>query len=135
MDEAQSVRQIQQMVNFILNEAKDKAEEIDAKTLEEFNVEKLKYVQGQKVCTVAVVLAVVDLFFAIMLRRRERLPDQGPERVANSVELTAKQFYFYFFVFHHRRRSGASCWKRRRSRSPQLRLRGRPPSTAPECRP
>eukprot|EP00392_Amoebophrya_sp_AT5.2_P008118 g8137.t1 len=54
MDEAQSVRQIQQMVNFILNEAKDKAEEIDAKTLEEFNVEKLKYVQGQKVCTVAV---------------------------------------------------------------------------------
>mmetsp|Transcript_4362 Transcript_4362/g.10674 ORF Transcript_4362/g.10674 Transcript_4362/m.10674 type:complete len:223 (+) Transcript_4362:94-762(+) len=48
MDEAQSVRQIQQMVNFILNEAKDKAEEIDAKTLEEFNVEKLKYVQGQK---------------------------------------------------------------------------------------
>ncbi len=49
MDEAQSVRQIQQMVNFILNEAKDKAEEIDAKTLEEFNVEKLKYVQAQKV--------------------------------------------------------------------------------------
>ncbi|CAD7957911.1 unnamed protein product [Amoebophrya sp. A120] len=48
MDEAQSVRQIQQMVNFILNEAKDKAEEIDAKTLEEFNVEKLKYVQAQK---------------------------------------------------------------------------------------
>ncbi|CAD7966840.1 unnamed protein product [Amoebophrya sp. A25] len=48
MDDAQSVRQIQQMINFILNEAKDKAEEIDAKTLEEFNVEKLKYVQAQK---------------------------------------------------------------------------------------
>lgn len=48
MDEQQSQRQIQQMVNFILNEAKDKADEIDAKTLEEFNIEKLKYVQGQK---------------------------------------------------------------------------------------
>lgn len=48
MDEQQSHRQIQQMVNFILNEAKDKAEEIDAKTLEEFNVERLKYVQGGK---------------------------------------------------------------------------------------
>lgn len=48
MDEAQSNRQIQQMVNFILNEAKDKAEEIDAKTLQEFNVEKLKYAQAAK---------------------------------------------------------------------------------------
>merc|ERR1712224_137681 len=37
--------QIQQMVNFILNEAKDKAEEIEAKALEDFNIEKLKLVQ------------------------------------------------------------------------------------------
>lgn len=43
-----SARQIQQMVNFILNEAKDKAEEIDAKTMEEFNIEKLKLVQTGK---------------------------------------------------------------------------------------
>jgi V-type H+-transporting ATPase subunit E len=42
------VRQIQQMVNFILNEAKDKAEEIDAKTLEEFNIERLRYAQQMK---------------------------------------------------------------------------------------
>jgi len=48
MDDAQSAKQIQQMVNFILNEAKDKAEEIDAKTLEEFNIERLKYAQEQK---------------------------------------------------------------------------------------
>lgn len=48
MDDAQSAKQIQQMVNFILNEAKDKAEEIDAKTLEEFNIERLKYAQMQK---------------------------------------------------------------------------------------
>lgn len=48
MDDAQSAKQIRQMVNFILNEAKDKAEEIDAKTLEEFNIERLKYAQEQK---------------------------------------------------------------------------------------
>jgi len=48
MDDVQSAKQIQQMVNFILNEAKDKAEEIDAKTLEEFNIERLKYAQEQK---------------------------------------------------------------------------------------
>ena len=41
-------RQIQQMVNFILNEAKDKAEEVDAKTMEEFNIEKLKLVHTGK---------------------------------------------------------------------------------------
>merc|ERR1712224_306878 len=40
--------QIQQMVNFILNEAKDKAEEIEAKALEDFNIEKLKLVQQMK---------------------------------------------------------------------------------------
>lgn len=48
MDEASSARQINQMVAFILNEAKDKAEEIDAKSLEEFNIEKTKYVKEAK---------------------------------------------------------------------------------------
>jgi len=48
MDDEQSAKQIQQMVNFILNEAKDKAEEIDAKTLEDFNIEKLKAAQQMK---------------------------------------------------------------------------------------
>jgi V-type H+-transporting ATPase subunit E len=48
MDDEQSAKQIQQMVNFILNEAKDKAEEIDAKTLEDFNIEKLKAAQTMK---------------------------------------------------------------------------------------
>lgn len=36
------------MVNFILNEAKDKAEEIDAKAMEDFNIEKLKLIQQMK---------------------------------------------------------------------------------------
>merc|ERR1719357_220111 len=48
MDEAEAQRQIRQMVNFILNEAKDKAEEIEARALEEFNIEKLKVVQQMK---------------------------------------------------------------------------------------
>jgi len=48
MDDEHSAKQIQQMVNFILNEAKDKAEEIDAKTLEDFNIEKLKQAQQMK---------------------------------------------------------------------------------------
>lgn len=48
MDDEQSAKQIAQMVNFILNEAKDKAEEIDAKTLEDFNIEKLKAAQAMK---------------------------------------------------------------------------------------
>eukprot|EP00397_Hematodinium_sp_SG-2012_P052296 GEMP01061758.1.p1 GENE.GEMP01061758.1~~GEMP01061758.1.p1 ORF type:complete len:224 (+),score=55.91 GEMP01061758.1:58-729(+) len=48
MDESEAQRQIKQMVNFILNEAKDKAEEIEAKALEEFNIEKLKVVQQMK---------------------------------------------------------------------------------------
>merc|ERR1711904_202589 len=48
MDDKEAERQIQQMVNFILNEAKDKAEEIEAKALEDFNIEKLKLVQQQK---------------------------------------------------------------------------------------
>lgn len=40
--------QIQQMVKFILNEAKDKAQEIEARALEDFNIEKLKLVQQMK---------------------------------------------------------------------------------------
>jgi len=48
MDDKEAERQIQQMVNFILNEAKDKAEEIEAKALEDFNIEKLKIVQQMK---------------------------------------------------------------------------------------
>jgi V-type H+-transporting ATPase subunit E len=48
MEDAEAQKQIQQMVNFILNEAKDKAEEIEAKALEDFNIEKLKLVQQMK---------------------------------------------------------------------------------------
>uniref|UniRef100_A0A0G4FEW6 V-type proton ATPase subunit E n=1 Tax=Chromera velia CCMP2878 TaxID=1169474 RepID=A0A0G4FEW6_9ALVE len=48
MDEGEAQRQIAQMVNFILNEAKDKAQEIEAKALEDFNIEKLKLVQQMK---------------------------------------------------------------------------------------
>lgn len=40
--EDESSRQVHQMVNFILNESKDKVEEIDARTLEEFNVERVR---------------------------------------------------------------------------------------------
>jgi len=40
--------QIVQMTQFILNEAKDKAEEIDTKALQEFSVEKLKVVNSSK---------------------------------------------------------------------------------------
>mmetsp|Transcript_67632 Transcript_67632/g.108922 ORF Transcript_67632/g.108922 Transcript_67632/m.108922 type:complete len:232 (-) Transcript_67632:96-791(-) len=40
--------QIVQMTQFILNEAKDKAEEIDTKSLQEFSVEKLKIVNATK---------------------------------------------------------------------------------------
>lgn len=36
------------MINFILNEAKDKANEIEAKALQDFNIEKLKLVQNYK---------------------------------------------------------------------------------------
>lgn len=36
------------MVNFILNEARDKAQEIEAKAIEDFNIEKLKLVQQMK---------------------------------------------------------------------------------------
>jgi V-type H+-transporting ATPase subunit E len=44
----ESQQQILQMTQFILNEAKDKAEEISTKTLQEFSVEKLKVVNQTK---------------------------------------------------------------------------------------
>jgi V-type H+-transporting ATPase subunit E len=42
------VSQVTQMREFILNEAKDKAEEIDAKALQEFTIEKFKIVSQTK---------------------------------------------------------------------------------------
>jgi V-type H+-transporting ATPase subunit E len=42
---ADSTQQVQSMVNFITSEAKDRAEEIEAKALEDFNVMKLKELQ------------------------------------------------------------------------------------------
>eukprot|EP01054_Gregarina_sp_Poly1_P002372 Gregarina_sp_Poly_1__2371@NODE_1635_length_3667_cov_217_740556_g1079_i0_p3_GENE_NODE_1635_length_3667_cov_217_740556_g1079_i0NODE_1635_length_3667_cov_217_740556_g1079_i0_p3_ORF_typecomplete_len232_score43_30vATPsynt_E/PF01991_18/8_1e59VirE/PF05272_11/5_9VirE/PF05272_11/13DUF4886/PF16227_5/0_03DUF4886/PF16227_5/4_4e03DUF885/PF05960_11/0_21DUF1104/PF06518_11/0_057DUF1104/PF06518_11/4_1e03DUF4570/PF15134_6/0_36DUF4570/PF15134_6/5_7e03DcpS_C/PF11969_8/25Mitofilin/PF09731_9/3_2Spore_II_R/PF09551_10/ len=48
MDDSESQRQIDQMVKFILNEAKDKAAEIEAKSMEDFNIEKLKLLQQMK---------------------------------------------------------------------------------------
>lgn len=45
---ADVARQIRQMVAFIEQEAKEKAEEIDAKAEEEFNIEKGRLVQKQK---------------------------------------------------------------------------------------
>mmetsp|Transcript_5920 Transcript_5920/g.12037 ORF Transcript_5920/g.12037 Transcript_5920/m.12037 type:complete len:234 (+) Transcript_5920:102-803(+) len=45
---AETQNQILQMTQFILNEAKDKAEEISAKALQEFSVEKLKVVNSTK---------------------------------------------------------------------------------------
>ncbi|CDJ27168.1 vacuolar ATP synthase subunit e, putative [Eimeria mitis] len=48
MDDKEALAQIQQMVKFILNEAKDKAQEIEARALEDFNIEKLKIVQQMK---------------------------------------------------------------------------------------
>ena len=46
--DTESKRQIHQMINFILNEARDKAQEIEAKAIEDFNIEKLKLVQQMK---------------------------------------------------------------------------------------
>mmetsp|Transcript_29441 Transcript_29441/g.51629 ORF Transcript_29441/g.51629 Transcript_29441/m.51629 type:complete len:221 (+) Transcript_29441:102-764(+) len=40
--------QVTQMKEFILNEAKDKAEEIEAKALQEFNIEKMKMLEEAK---------------------------------------------------------------------------------------
>lgn len=48
MEDTDAQKQIDQMVKFILNEAKDKAAEIEAKSMEDFNIEKLKLVQQMK---------------------------------------------------------------------------------------
>mmetsp|Transcript_26700 Transcript_26700/g.61453 ORF Transcript_26700/g.61453 Transcript_26700/m.61453 type:complete len:227 (+) Transcript_26700:91-771(+) len=48
MDSKEANNQIQQMMNFILNEAKDKAEEIHTKGLEEFSIERFRIVNQQK---------------------------------------------------------------------------------------
>jgi V-type H+-transporting ATPase subunit E len=45
---AEAMNQVTQMREFILNEAKDKAEEIDAKALQEFTIEKFKIVNQMK---------------------------------------------------------------------------------------
>jgi len=44
----ESEKQINQMIQFIMNEAKDKAEEIQSKALEDYNIEKLKLIQYYK---------------------------------------------------------------------------------------
>jgi len=44
----EATSQVTQMKEFILNEAKDKAEEIDAKALQEFSIEKFKIVNQTK---------------------------------------------------------------------------------------
>ena len=48
MNASDAQKQTQQMVNFIINEATEKAQEIEAKALEDFNIEKLKIVQQMK---------------------------------------------------------------------------------------
>nr|BAN66208.1 ATP synthase subunit E containing protein [Babesia bovis] len=48
MDDIEAQRQIKQMVNFILNEAKDKAEEIESSAIEDFNVQKMTLFQQKK---------------------------------------------------------------------------------------
>jgi len=48
MDEPQVQSQLQQMQNFILQEAEDKAAEIRAKAQEEFSIEKSRIVMGEK---------------------------------------------------------------------------------------
>jgi V-type H+-transporting ATPase subunit E len=45
---SQNLAQINQMISFILNEAKEKSEEIDARTLEDYNIQKLKFLQQFK---------------------------------------------------------------------------------------
>ncbi|GFE52690.1 vacuolar ATP synthase subunit E [Babesia ovis] len=47
-DDVEAQRQIKQMVNFILNEAKDKAEEIESSAVEDFNVQKMTLFQQKK---------------------------------------------------------------------------------------
>merc|ERR1712062_467322 len=48
MNDTEARRQIDQMVNFVINEAKDRASEIESATLEQFSIEKLKKIQAGK---------------------------------------------------------------------------------------
>lgn len=48
MDDREAEKQIQQMINFILNEARETSEQVTAKANEDFNIEKLKLVQNMK---------------------------------------------------------------------------------------
>merc|ERR1712062_799895 len=48
MDEPEAQKQIEQMVNFVVSEAKDRAAEIESSALEQFSIEKLKYLQAGK---------------------------------------------------------------------------------------
>lgn len=48
MDESEVKKQLSQMVSFILQEAQEKATEIDAKAKEEFSIEKSRIVQVEK---------------------------------------------------------------------------------------
>ncbi|SJK86112.1 ATP synthase (E/31 kDa) subunit [Babesia microti strain RI] len=48
LDDVEAQNQIRQMVNFILNEAKDKSEEIESKAMEEFNIKKLTIIHKLK---------------------------------------------------------------------------------------
>uniref|UniRef100_A0A3B0N2D8 Vacuolar ATP synthase (E subunit), putative n=1 Tax=Theileria annulata TaxID=5874 RepID=A0A3B0N2D8_THEAN len=47
-DAIEAQNQIKQMINFILNEAKDKAEEIESGAIEEFNIEKMNLFEQKK---------------------------------------------------------------------------------------
>jgi V-type H+-transporting ATPase subunit E len=49
MDESEVKKQLSQMVNFIIQEAQEKANEIDAKAKEEFSIEKARIVQEEKI--------------------------------------------------------------------------------------
>lgn len=48
MDDAEATKQITQMCNFILNEARENADSINSKAAEDFNTEKLKLTQQLK---------------------------------------------------------------------------------------
>ena len=48
MNDAEAQQQIQQMVSFILNEARETADSIKQKANEDYNIEKLKLVQSMK---------------------------------------------------------------------------------------
>ncbi|CAD7957952.1 unnamed protein product [Amoebophrya sp. A25] len=48
MNDQEAMSQVSQMASFILNEAKETASTMNQKTAEDFNIEKLKLVQGMK---------------------------------------------------------------------------------------